>query len=107
MYANLGSVYDVASTKASTDGRPGSHIDNFEKVEKAVKKMPFKEFWSANTSSGQSSEVKYQTQNRFEGRSSYFNYYPTDQLYEQKLEAFWWENQNRKLQEKRTLEETR
>ena len=96
MYANLGSVYDVASTKASTDGRPASHVDTFEKVEKAVKTKPFKEFWSANTSEGPS-DVKYQTQNRFEGRSSYFNYYPTDQLFEQKLEAFWWENQNRRL----------
>lgn len=98
MFANLGSVYDV-STKASThDGsRPYSHIESFEKVEKAVKRQPFDQFYTADVSKSTASEVKYATQNRFEGRSSYFNYYPTDQLYEQKLESFWWENQNRKL----------
>lgn len=43
--------------------------------------------------------------NRFEGRSSYFHYYPTDNIVEQKLELSWFEYQNRKLAEKRRDEE--
>jgi hypothetical protein len=46
-------------------------------------------------------------QNRFEGRSSYFNYYPTDSLTEQRLETVIFEHQNRKLQEKRRDEEAK
>ena len=50
--------------------------------------------------------TKFVTQNRFEGRSNYFHYYPTDSITEQKLETVWFEAQNRKLAEKRRDEET-
>lgn len=56
---------------------------------------------------GEVQEVKFTTQNRFEGRSNYFHYYPTDNIIEQKLESMWYEAQNRRLAEKRRDEETR
>ena len=115
-FANLGSQYDV-STNASTAGglpsasqRPLSQFqvnEQFEKTEKAIKKKPYDTFWTANMSTEPIQHVKYQQQNRFEGRSSYFSYYPTDQLFEQKLESNVWQHQNRKLQEKRTQEESK
>jgi len=42
-------------------------------------------------------KVKYHEENRFEGKSSYFHYYPTGSIVEQRLEAGVWEHQNRKL----------
>jgi hypothetical protein len=51
--------------------------------------------------------VQFTKQNLFEGRSNYFNYYPTGGLAEQKLESIWFEHQNRTLQEKRRDEETK
>jgi len=51
--------------------------------------------------------VQFKTQNRFEGRSSYFHYYPTGHIDEQKMEQIWFEHQNRRLQEKRRDEETK
>ena len=35
-------------------------------------------------------EVKYTTVNKFEGRSNYFSYFPTDDLKELQLEQVWW-----------------
>jgi hypothetical protein len=52
-------------------------------------------------------KVVYSVQNRFEGKSNYFNYFPTDRLLEQRLETVWFESQNKKLQEKRRDEETK
>ena len=52
-------------------------------------------------------KVQFVQQNRFEGRSNYFNYYPTDSHVEQRLETVWFEQQNKKLQEKRCNEETK
>ena len=52
-------------------------------------------------------KVKYHEENRFEGKSHYFHYYPTGSIVEQRLETVAWEHQNRKLQEKRRDEETK
>jgi len=49
----------------------------FTQTEGATFKPPFKAFY---TNSEQ--EVKYTTVNKFEGRSNYFSYYPTDDLKE-------------------------
>ena len=45
------------------------------------------------------------TQNRFEGRSNYYAYYPTSDLREQKVEKLWVEAQNKELMNKRREEE--
>ena len=44
--------------------------------------------------------------NKFEGRSNYFSYYPTNDLKEQKLEQIWFQHMNKKIQDKRVEEET-
>jgi hypothetical protein len=80
---------------------------DFQRTEKAVRKENYPTFYTSNLTDGEQQKVEYQRQNRFEGRSAYFSYYPTDQLFEQKLESVWWEHQNRKLQEKRTEEESK
>lgn len=46
------------------------------------------------------------TVNKFEGRSSYFSYYPTNELYEQRLETVWFHHKNKQLADKRRDEET-
>ena len=114
MTAQLGSIYDVpltqsqqqlgapseASTKAGTSVRFSDTAGDFSQVEGAKYKPAFKTFF---TNSEQ--EVKFTTVNKFEGTSSYFSYFPTDELKEQKLEQFWWHHQNKKLADKRANEE--
>lgn len=39
--------------------------------------------------------MQFKTQNRFEGKSNYFHYYPTGHIDEQKLEMVWYEHKNR------------
>jgi len=79
----------------------------FERTERATKRLPFNTFYTTNLTEEDVQKVKYNTQNRFEGRSSYFHYYPTDTVTEQKLETVWWEAKNRALMEKRRDEETK
>ena len=38
---------------------------------------------------GETDNVQFDQINRFEGRSSYFHYYPTDSIAEQRLESDW------------------
>lgn len=75
--------------------------NQFSQTEGATFKPNFKQFY---TNSEQ--EVRYTTINKFEGRSNYFMYHPTNDLKEQQLEAVWWEHKNRQLAEKRRDEET-
>ena len=74
---------------------------NFEEDEKSMQSLPFKTFFTSGD------PVVFQTQNRFEGKSSFLSYYPTSDMAEQKLEKFWFANQNKIIQEKRLGEETK
>ena len=47
----------------------------------------------------------FKTQNRFEGKSNFFHYVPTEDVEEQKVEKVWFENQNKLVTEKRRTEE--
>lgn len=102
MTAQLGSVYDVpinindsqadmmsASTKAGSSVRFSEINNQFSQTEGATFKPAFKSFY---TNSEQ--EVKYTSVNKFEGRSNYFGYHPTNDLKEQQLEQVWWEHKN-------------
>ena len=79
----------------------------FERSEKATKNLPFKTFWTTNLTEEEVQPVRFTQQNRFEGRSNYFHYYPTNTVTEQKLEKVWFDSKNRQLQEKRRDEETK
>ena len=61
---------------------------------------PFKTFYTTGE------EVKFDNVNKFEGRSSYFSYFPTDGIHEKKLEHIWFAHENKKLADKRRDEET-
>jgi hypothetical protein len=71
----------------------------FEDDEKSIRSHPFKNFYTSGD------PVVFKTQNRFEGRSNYMSYYPSEDMKEQKVEKIWFQNQNRMLQEKRRNEE--
>ena len=47
----------------------------------------------------------YHQENRFEGKSSYLAYKPTGEVFEQELEKFWIDCQNKELADKRRDEE--
>lgn len=100
MTAQLGSIYDVptsqaestldgvsatASTQAASTVRFSDTTGAFTQTEGATFKPAFRTFYTNNEQ-----EVKYTTTNKFEGRSSYFSYYPTNELYEQRLETVWY-----------------
>ena len=57
----------------------------FQQTEGATYKPNFKTFYTNSEM-----EVKYTTVNKFEGRSNYFSYFPTDDLKELQLEQVWW-----------------
>lgn len=114
MTAQLGSIYDVplsqsqdasssvaGSTQAGSSVRFSDTVGTFTQTEGATYRPAFKTFY---TNSEQ--EVKYTTTNKFEGVSSFFSYFPTNELKEQKLEQFWFHHQNKKLADKRRDEET-
>jgi len=82
--ANMGSIYDNA--QSTTIG------SSFEKTERAIKKQPFDTFYTVNLTNEKPQPVQFVKQNRFEGRSNYFNYYPTDTYVEQRLETVWFEH---------------
>jgi hypothetical protein len=95
MTASLGSIYDVplvsqshdasssvaGSTQAGSSVRFSDTVGTFGQTEGASYRPPFKTFYTNGEQ-----EVKYTTTNKFEGVSSYFSYFPTDELKEQKLE---------------------
>lgn len=56
---------------------------------------------------GETDNVQFDQINRFEGRSSYFHYYPTDSIAEQRLESDWHNYQHKKLMDKRRDEESK
>lgn len=91
--SNLGSIYDNASTKESqaTTKADSQSQSDFSQKEKAVRTHPFSQFYSTGE------PVQFKTQNRFEGKSNYFHYYPTGHIDEQKLEMVWFEHKNRQL----------
>ena len=105
--AQLGSVYDVpdrllqseAETKAGTTVYTES-TNKFAQEEGAVLKVPFKTFYTTGE------DVRFDTVNKFEGKSGYFSYYPTGQIHEQRLEHYWFAHANKKLADKRRNEET-
>ena len=123
MTAQLGSIYDIpinvtdhstdvgsstmGESKMESSIKGGSSIHfsdttgNFCQTEGATYKPPFKVFY---TNSEQ--EVQHVSVNKFEGRSNYFAYYPSQDLAEQNLEQVWWRHQNKKLSDKRREEET-
>ena len=77
--------------------RPKTSVGTFEKTERAIRERPFDSFYTVNMSSEPPVKVKYHEENRFEGKSSYYHYYPSGSIVEQRLEAGVWEHQNRKL----------
>ena len=70
-----------------------------EEEERSTFQQPFRNFYTSGE------PVMFRTMNRFEGRSNFFNYYPTDDMQEQKIEKAWFENQNRQIADKRRNEE--
>ena len=68
--------------------------------EGAQSQIPYNKFFTTGEA------VKFPTsKNRFEGRGAYYNYYPTGDIVEQKLEKIWLEGQNQIVVEKRQMEE--
>lgn len=68
-------------------------------MDKSVKKYPFEAFFTSNE------PTAYHQENRFEGKSSYLAYNPTGEVFEQELEKFWIDCQNKELADKRRDEE--
>ena len=91
MTAQLGSIYDVplsqshdvsqstmGSTNAGSSSVRFSNLDGaFSQTEGATYRPPYKTFYTNGDT-----EVKYTTTNKFEGKSSYFSYYPTTDIKE-------------------------
>jgi len=73
----------------------------FAHTEGAMKKRPFATFYTTYE------ECKFDTVNKFEGRSNYQHYYPTGEATEQKLEQMWFYAKNKQLADKRRDEETK
>jgi len=61
----------------------------FEEEERAVSSHPFRSFFTSGD------PVVFKTQNRFEGKSNYLKYYPTNDIEEQKIEKIWIESKNK------------
>lgn len=66
------------STKAGSSVRFSDMTNQFNQTEGATFKPAFKTFYT-----NAEQEVKYTTINKFEGRSNYFMYHPTNDLKEQ------------------------
>ena len=54
-----------------------------EDEERSQYSHPFLKFYSTGE------PVLFKTENRFEGRSNYYNYFPTTEMAEQKVEKIW------------------
>jgi len=92
------SAYQQSSNQnASTTAK--TQFSYFTKTERATTAHPNQKFYTTNK------DVTSITQNKFEGKSNYNNYYPSDSLQEQKMEKIWQEAKNRQLTEKRRNEE--
>ena len=99
----MSGISATASTQAGSASVRFSdqNASNFGQTEGATFKPAFKTFYTSNET-----EVKFETKNNFKGRSSYFSYYPANDMAEQKLEQTWYHYQNKKLADKRRDEET-
>ena len=87
--ASSGGLAEVTTQAASV----------FEEDEKSLRAHPFKHFFTTGE------PVVFRTQNRFEGRSNFYSYFPTEDAQEQRVERAWFEGQNKQLQDKRRQEE--
>ena len=96
--ANMGSVAG-SLTASNARAISLSRLSGFAETEKAVRKYPFEAFFTSNE------PVAYHQENRFEGKSSYLAYKPTGEVFEQELEKFWIDCQNKELADKRRDEE--
>lgn len=74
----------------------------FEEEERASYSLPFSKFYTNNEQ-----PVLFRNQNRFEGRSNFYHYYPTDDMEEQSVEKMWFLSQNKLVADKRRDEEMR
>lgn len=74
-------------------------MQRFEETEKSVKKLNYDKLFTSNE------PTAYHFENRFEGKSNYAFYYPTGEVFEQELEKFWFDAQNKMLADKRRDEE--
>lgn len=71
-----------------------------------MKSYPFQAFYTSLMSNpNQYEPTTYHQENRFEGKSSYLAYKPTGEVFEQELEKFWIDCQNKELADKRRDEE--
>lgn len=83
-----------------------SRFSKFEENDKSVKSYPFQAFYTSLMSNpNQYEPTTYHQENRFEGKSSYLAYKPTGEVFEQELEKFWIDCQNKELADKRRDEE--
>jgi hypothetical protein len=78
-----------------------SRFSKFEEQEKSTKSHPFKVFYTSNE------QTAFHKENRFEGKSNYQAYYPTGEMHEQELEQIWFDDQNKRLADKRRDEEAK
>ena len=74
-------------------------FSQLEEEERSTYQPPFKQFYTTGE------PVVFKTQNRFEGRSNFFHYYPTSDMDEQKIEKFWFKEKNKAICDKRRSEE--
>lgn len=94
-------VGSVAGSLTASNARAisVSRFSKFEENDKSVKSYPFKAFFTSNE------PTTYHQENRFEGKSNYLAYKPTGEVWEQELEKFWIDCQNKELADKRRDEE--
>lgn len=99
--ASANQVGSVAGSIAASNARAISlsRFARFEENDKSVKSYPFGAFFTSNE------PTAYHQENRFEGKSSYMAYKPTGEVFEQELEKFWIDCQNKELADKRRDEE--
>lgn len=84
---------------ASQITRASTTMKTFTQSEGAVRKHPFKTFYTT------SDPVYFDSKNTFEGRSNYNAYHGSGEPTEQKLETMWFHARNKELADKRRDEE--
>jgi hypothetical protein len=84
MSAHLGNAFEIPLSSFADDKTMAgtSYAPSFHKSEKAERKKPFETFYTVNQTKGGIEKVQFTEKNRFEGRSSYYHYYPTDSIVE-------------------------
>lgn len=79
-----------------------SHYSKFEENDRSQQNYPFTSYFTSTEH-----KVAYRKENRFEGRSNYQFYYPTGETFEQEMEKYWFDSQNKELADKRREEEAK